>query len=67
LIICLHGDPEVLAARKKELPLSEVRRQVEALIAFSKKEKKAALVSTESTIDETRDLILEAIKSACKA
>lgn len=67
LIICLHGDPEVLAARKKELPLSEVRRQVEALMAFSKKEKKAALVSTESTIDETRDLILEAIKSACKA
>lgn len=67
LIICLHGDPEVLAARKKELPLSEVRRQVEALIAFSKKEKKAVSVSTELAISDTRDLILQAIKSACKA
>ena len=67
LIICLHGDPVVLTARKKELPLSEVRRQVEALIAFSKKEKKAVSVSTELPISDTRDLILEAIKSTCKA
>lgn len=65
LIICLHADPVVLTARKKELPLSEVRRQVDALIAFSKKEKKAVLVSTESEVDETRDLVLEAIKRAC--
>ena len=57
----------VLTARKKELPLSEVRRQVEALIAFSKKEKKAVSVSTELPISDTRDLILEAIKSTCKA
>lgn len=66
LIICLHGDPVVLTARKKELPLSEVRRQVDALIAFSKKEKKAVLVSTESEVDETRDLVLEAIKRTCE-
>ncbi len=66
LIICLHGDPVVLTARKKELPLSEVRRQVDALITFSKKEKKAVMVSTETTIDEARDQILQALKSTCK-
>lgn len=61
LIICLHGNPELIAARKQELPVEETRRQVEALRAFARKEPRAVLVSTDTSIDETRDQVLHVV------
>ena len=58
LILCLHADPEVIAARKRELPLEETRRQVEALRAFAKTQPNAVLISTEGTIEEVRERVL---------
>lgn len=61
LVICLTGNPEVIAARKKELPVEETRRQIEALTAFTRSNPRAVLISTDGPIDETRDHALEAI------
>jgi thymidylate kinase len=60
LIICLHGNPEVIAARKRELSVEETRRQVDALCAFASKEPRAVLISTDTSIEETRDRVLGA-------
>ncbi len=61
IIICLHADPEVIAARKKELPVEETKRQLEALRAFAKTQPNAVLISTEGSIDEVRERILSAL------
>ena len=61
LIFCLHGDPVVLAARKNELPLAEVARQVQALKEFAASEPRAVLISTEGTVEQARDEILQAL------
>ena len=66
LTICLYGDPEVLASRKNELPVSEVERQVNALVSFSEHGKNRILINTVSTIVETRNHILNSIKDACE-
>ena len=65
LIFCLYGSPEVLAARKQELPLAEVSRQVNALKAFAATEPRAILVNTEQSIEACRDEILQAIVAYC--
>ncbi|MBV6389868.1 MAG: Thymidylate kinase [Nitrosomonas europaea] len=61
LIFCLHGDPEILAARKGELPLEETRRQVNALREFARREPRAVLISTDTSIEETRDQVLQTL------
>jgi thymidylate kinase len=61
LIICLHGSPEVIAARKQELPLEETRRQVEALGEFASREARAVLISTDTSVEETRDRVLQTL------
>jgi len=61
LIICLHGNPEIICARKQELPLEETRRQVEALRAFAARKKGAILIATDSSVEETRDQVLQAL------
>lgn len=61
LIFCLHGNPEVISARKQELSLEETRRQVEALRTFAKKEPRAVLISTDTSIEESRDQVLFAL------
>ncbi|MDG4554094.1 MAG: hypothetical protein P9E24_07590, partial [Candidatus Competibacter sp.] len=66
IIICLYGNPAVIAARKKELPLEEVKRQTEALLAFAKQEPNAVLVSTEGTIEQARDDVLMALQNFCE-
>ena len=66
LIICLHGNPAVIAARKQELPLEEVKRQTEALLAFAKQEPNAVLVSTEGTVEQARDDVLMALQDFCE-
>ncbi len=65
IIFCLHGNPEVLAARKRELPIEEVARQVEALKEFAANEPRAILISTEGTVEEARDQVLQAICDHC--
>jgi thymidylate kinase len=65
LIFCLYGNPEVLAARKRELPLPEVTRQVTALKSFAGKEPRALLISTEGSIEDARDQVLQAICDFC--
>lgn len=62
LILCLHAQPEVIAARKKELPLEEIRRQVDELMEFAKNEPRAVLVSTEGTEDEVRERVLTTLR-----
>lgn len=64
IIICLYGDPAVIVSRKKELPLREVKRQIEDLIDFAKCEKRAVLVSTAGTVEQTREDILFVLKEA---
>ncbi|MBN8439061.1 MAG: hypothetical protein J0L95_13605 [Candidatus Accumulibacter sp.] len=61
LIICLQGNPEVIAARKRELSVEETRRQVDALRVFANSEPRAVLISTDTSIEETRDRVLHAI------
>lgn len=65
LIFCLHGAPEVLAARKQELPVEEVARQVQALKVFAATEPRALLIDTEQPVDVCRDQILQAIAEYC--
>jgi thymidylate kinase len=65
LIFCLYGAPEVLAARKKELPLAEVTRQVNALKAFAANEPRAIMIDTEQSIEACRDQILQSISAYC--
>ena len=61
LIICLHGAPEIIAARKRELPVVETKRQVNALREFARHEPRAVLISTDNSINETRDEVLQAL------
>ena len=61
LIICLHGDPEIIAARKGELPVEETKQQVNALREFARHEPRAVLISTDTGIDETRDQVLQTL------
>lgn len=63
VIICLHGTPEVIAARKNELSVEETRRQIEALRRFARRESRAVLVSTDVSVEETRDQALGALSS----
>lgn len=62
-IICLHGTPEVIAARKQELSLEEVKRQTDALLEFAKHEPCAMLVSTERTVEQVRNDLLSTLKT----
>lgn len=63
LIICLHAKPEVIAARKRELSMEEIERQLEALRAFAKIQQNAILVSTEGAVEDTRNTILNIMKT----
>jgi thymidylate kinase len=62
LVVCLHAPPEVIANRKQELPIDEIRRQVEALQAFARGEPRALLVSTEGSIEEVRERVLQILQ-----
>lgn len=58
IIICLYGTPETISLRKKELPLKEVTRQIEVLKEFAKTEPRAILISTDDSVEKTRDNVL---------
>ncbi len=61
LIICLHGNPDVIAVRKQELSLEETHRQVEALRKFASREPRAVLIATDTSVEETRDKVLQTL------
>lgn len=62
LLIALHADPEIIHARKPELPIDEVVRQVGALRDWAANRPEAVLIDTGSaTVSETRDEVLEAL------
>lgn len=65
IILCLNGDPDIIAARKRELPREEVKRQTEALRVFASLEPRAVLVSTDGTVEQARDSILAALWECC--
>ncbi|WP_386685008.1 hypothetical protein [Loktanella sp. R86503] len=59
--IALYAEPEAIHARKPELPLEEVARQIEELKAWAEKRPEAVLVSTSGSIEAARDAVLSAI------
>lgn len=61
IILCLGAEPEIVHARKPEIPIREVRRQVGQLKEFCVKEPRAVWISTGCTIKESIDQALEAI------
>ena len=61
LIICLGTDTDIIRARKPELPLEEVARQVQALKVFSNKKKNAVWIDTGVSINESSDRVLQVI------
>lgn len=63
IILCLGAAPEVIHARKPELPLEEFRRQIKALRQFCEKNKRAVWIDTGCSVEESVDQALEAITS----
>lgn len=61
LTICLGADPEKIHARKPELPIEEVRRQVETLKAFAESNDSAVWVDTGCSIEESVQMTMAAI------
>ncbi|WP_415356586.1 hypothetical protein [Halioglobus sp. Uisw_031] len=65
IVFCLVGDPGQIADRKRELPLKEVTRQVAMLREYAEHEPRAVLVSTDDSIDDSRDQVLNALLEYC--
>ena len=61
LVICLHGAPDVIARRKAELSTEETARQIDALLAFAGETASAVPISTDQSIEATRDEVLRSI------
>ena len=57
---------ESISERKKELPLDEVKRQIDALKAFAVKESNAVLISSDTSIAETKDTVLQLLLTHLK-
>lgn len=67
IILCLGTDAEVMYARKPEVPLEEVERQVKELQAFCKSNKRTVWIDTGCSIGDSVDKALEAITSRMAA
>ncbi|MBA3017834.1 MAG: hypothetical protein KJ550_12590 [Proteobacteria bacterium] len=61
LILCLGADPAVIHARKPELPLIEVERQISELKKFCDSSPNAVWIDTAQSIEKSIDHALEAI------
>lgn len=61
LTICLGADPEKIHARKPELPIDEVRRQVDVLKDFSENNRNSVWVDTGCSIEESIQQTMTAI------
>lgn len=61
-IFCLFGAPLLIHDRKKELPLTEVVRQIDALVEYSRQNSNSILIdTTQGNILDTRDIVLNAL------
>ena len=67
IILCLGADAETIHARKPEISIEEVRRQVRHLKEFCVKEPRAFWIDTGCEEDESVDRALEAITSRMAA
>jgi len=67
LILCLGAAACTIHARKPELPLEEVRRQVEALRQFCDRNKRAVWIDTGCSVQESVNEAIEAITSRMAA
>jgi thymidylate kinase len=61
MVLCLGAEPEKIFARKPELPLDEIRRQVSALKEFCDTKNNAVWIDTSSDLQTTIDDALNAI------
>lgn len=61
LTICLGANPEKIHARKPELPIEEVRRQIDTLKAFAESNNRAVLIDTGCSIEESVQMTMTAI------
>lgn len=61
VILCLGADAEVIRARKPELPLDEIKRQVKELEVFCRSNNRAVWIDTGVPIEKSFDKVLEAI------
>lgn len=70
LTICLGTDPEKIHARKPELPMGEVCRQVKTLRMFAERNRKAVWIDTgcsvEESVQQTMATILEMMSQRFK-
>jgi hypothetical protein len=67
IILCLGADPEIIHARKPELPLEEFKRQIEVLRQFCDKNKRAVWIDTGCSVEESVNQALEAITTRMAA
>jgi len=67
IILCLGADPEIIHARKPELPLEEFKRQIKALRQFCDKNKRAVWIDTGCSIEDSVNQALEAITTRMAA
>ncbi len=65
LVLCLHAAPEAITARKQELSVEEIGRQIRALQTFACKEPRAVLVSAEGGVIELRESVLQVLLDFC--
>jgi thymidylate kinase len=63
LILCLGADPEVIHQRKPELPVEEVRRQVEELKTFCRTNPRAVWIDVGCSVEESVDHALDVLTS----
>ncbi|MCR4309328.1 MAG: hypothetical protein NUW14_04795 [Deltaproteobacteria bacterium] len=62
VVLCLHADLHTIMARKQELPLAEITRQVNSLRDLAQREARAILISTEGTPEDVRDRLLKELQ-----
>jgi len=67
IILCLGTDTETIHARKPELPLEEVERQLDELKSFCEKNSRAVWIDTGCSVEESINQALEAITSRMAA
>lgn len=61
IVICLGARPEQIHERKPELPIEEVRHQVDTLKAFAERNRHAVWVDTGCSVEESVDQAMIAI------
>jgi thymidylate kinase len=67
ITFCLYAPAELIHSRKKEMPLEETRRQVRMLKSFAETHDGFVLISTEGSVEESRDSILSSLRDFCYA